>query len=326
MKRAFPLAALVVTAAALLAPARPATAQDAPKRRVAIMGFEFGTVQRWWDGNWDVGTGISDLVVTGLVKDGSVSVIERKMLDTILAEQNFNNSERANPQTAAKIGKVLGVNAIITGSVTQFGFEDKNFNAGAVGGVIGKGFGLGGFGKKKSKAIVVVDARIIDVTTGEILAVATGKGESRRDSFSGFGGGGGGRGFGAANLDMGSSNFQQTIVGEATRKCVEALCAEILKGTGKVEATKITLAGRVADADNGTLILNIGKDNGVKVGDVLNVERVVREVKDPDTGKVLREVTEIVGTVKITQVDEKSAVGTFTGSGAPRVGDRVKSK
>jgi hypothetical protein len=45
----------------------------------------------------DIGKGISDLLVTYLVKDGSYSVIERKALDKILAEQNFSNSDRANP-------------------------------------------------------------------------------------------------------------------------------------------------------------------------------------------------------------------------------------
>ena len=48
------------------------------------------------------------MLVTDLVKDGSYSVIERKVLDKILAEQNFSNSNRADPTSAAKIGKLLG--------------------------------------------------------------------------------------------------------------------------------------------------------------------------------------------------------------------------
>jgi hypothetical protein len=125
---------------------------------------------------------------------------------------------------------------------------------------------------------------------------------------------------------MGSSNFQNTIVGEATRKCIEALAAELIKNEDRIGSTKIQLLGRVADVDQNSVVVNIGKSQGVKVGDVLNVERVVREVKDPDTGKVIREVTEIVGTLKITEADDKSAVGTFSGSSAPKVGDRVKNK
>src|SRR5262245_18504408 len=126
------------------------------KPRVAVMDFDYATIRdnarAYFGSDIDVGKGISDLLVTYLVKDGSYSVIERKALDKILAEQNFSNSDRANPTSAAKIGKLLGVDAIIVGSVTQFGNETKNTNVGGAGGNWG-GFGLGGLGKKKSKAI-----------------------------------------------------------------------------------------------------------------------------------------------------------------------------
>src|SRR5207302_1095719 len=135
----------------------------------------------------------------------------------------------------------------------------------------------GGLGKKKSKAIVVVDARVVDTTTGEILAVATGKGESRRDSFSGFGGGGGRGGFGAAGIDMSSSNFQSTILGEATRKAIDALTQDLVKGGERIAVAKLEILGRVADVDRDNLVLNVGKAQGVKVGDVLSIEHVVRE-------------------------------------------------
>src|SRR3954468_2487974 len=136
----------------------PIHGQTAAKRRprIAVMDFDYATVQTVsaavFGTNVDIGKGIVDLLVTDLVKDGSYSVIERKALDKILAEQNFSNSDRANPTSAAKIGKLLGVDAIIVGSVTQFGNETKNTNLGGAGGGLG-GFGLGGFGHKKSKAI-----------------------------------------------------------------------------------------------------------------------------------------------------------------------------
>ena len=54
--------------------------------------------------NVDVGKGIADLLVTDLVKDGTFSIIERKALDKVMAEQNFSNSNRADPTSAAKLG------------------------------------------------------------------------------------------------------------------------------------------------------------------------------------------------------------------------------
>src|SRR5713226_1346534 len=163
--------ALCVLALALSGGLMAAAAQEAPqaparKKRVAVIDFEYGTVQSsvrsLFGADIDVGKGICDLLVKGLVKDGTYTVIERRILDKILAEQNFSTSDRANPATAAKIGKILGVDALIVGSITQFGNETKDTKIGGAGGGLG-GFGIGGFGKKKSKAIVSIDARLVSI-------------------------------------------------------------------------------------------------------------------------------------------------------------------
>ena len=107
-------------------------ADPTEKKRVALFDFEFGAVHRWWSWDWDIGKGIADMVVTNLVRDGTYSVVERKQLDRILAEQNFQVSDRVNPATAARIGKILGVNAIVIGTITQFGFETKKNRRGRV--------------------------------------------------------------------------------------------------------------------------------------------------------------------------------------------------
>ena len=159
--------------------AQTTTAAPARKKRVAVFDFDYATVQSYsaaaFGTNVDVGRGISDLTVKYLVQDGTYSVIERKAMDKILAEQNFSNSDRANPNSAAKLGKLLGVDAIIVGSVTQFGNDTKNTKVGGGGGNWG-GYGLGGIGHKKSKAIVAVDARIVNIDTAEIMGVADGQG------------------------------------------------------------------------------------------------------------------------------------------------------
>ena len=100
------------------------------KKRVAIMNFDYATVRSssaaLFGTDLDIGKGIADLMVEKLVQSGVYSVIERKALDKVLAEQNFSNSDRADTATGAKLGKILGVDAIILGSITQFGRDDKN--------------------------------------------------------------------------------------------------------------------------------------------------------------------------------------------------------
>jgi len=177
------------------------------KKRVAVMNFDYSTVHSTvmsiWGADQDIGKGIADLLVDKLVNDGQFSVIERKALDKILAEQNFSNSDRADPSSAAKLGKILGVDAIIIGSITQFGRDDKKtgVGGGAFGG-FGRKVGVGGFEKRESKAEVAVTARLINTETAEILASCTGKGQSMRGGTSLLGAGaGGGSGACRAALD-----------------------------------------------------------------------------------------------------------------------------
>src|SRR5262249_49790319 len=181
-------------------------AQQSQKKRVAVLDFDYGTVRSYvtaiWGTDQDVGKGIADLLVQKLVQDGKYRVIERKQLDKILAEQNFSNSDRADPSTAAKIGRVLGVDAIIVGSITKFGRDDKNTTVGGGGYGLGR-FGLGGVQKRDAKAVCAISARMVDTSTAEILAAVTGEGQSKRSGASlvGAGGGGGSGGAGALSLD-----------------------------------------------------------------------------------------------------------------------------
>jgi|SRR5450631_19915 curli biogenesis system outer membrane secretion channel CsgG len=321
---------VVLASLLLLAFASTVWGQAAPrKKRIAIMDFDYATVHagvsQIFGQDIDIGKGISDLLVTNLVKDGSYSIIERKALDKILSEQNFSNSDRANPTSAAKIGKLLGVDAILVGSITTFGNETKNLGLGGAGGNWA-GHGLGGFGHKNSKAIVGLSARLVDIDTGEILAVAEGKAESSRSSTSMLGGGGNWHGFGAGNADFGSSDFQGTIIGEAVKLATDKLSTEVVAGKEKLQTRTIVVQGLVAAVDGGQVVLNVGSKAGVKVGDELTVERVTKEIKDPATGQVLRRMSTPVGIVKVTDVDEVSAVCSVSSGTGFKTGDAVKTK
>ena len=307
------------------------TAQAQQKKRVAVMNFDYATVRSYvaslFGTDQDVGKGITDLLVDKLVSDGTYRVIERAALDKILAEQNFSNSDRADANTAAKIARILGVDTIIIGSITQFGRDDKSTNVGggALGGVTGR-FGIGGVRKSQSTAVVQITARMIDTSTAEILASASGKGESSRSGTGLLGAGGGGYGAGGGGIDMKSSNFGATILGEAVNKAVADLAQQLDAKAAALPTTVIEISGLVADASpDGTVIVNVGSKNGVKVGDRLDIRRKIREVKDPSTGKVIRSVEDAVGSILITEVDEASAVGKFTGSTAAKVGDTVST-
>ncbi|MFZ0818975.1 MAG: CsgG/HfaB family protein [Candidatus Acidiferrales bacterium] len=306
----------------------PADPQQPRKKRIAVLDFDYATVQSgtaaMFGTNVDVGKGITDLLITNLVKDGTYSVIERQAINKILAEQNFSNSDRANPASAAKIGKLLGVDAIIVGAITQFGNDDSHTNVGGGGGGLG-GFGLGRVGVHKSKAIVAINARLVDIDTGEILGVAEGKGESQREGAALGGGGGNWSGFGGGGVDFGNSNFQQTIIGEAVKAAVDKLTLDVIADNTKLQTRTIVVDGLVAAVEGGQIVLNVGAKNGLKVGDQLSVERVTREIKDPATGAVIRRLSSPVGVIQITDVDDVSAVAKIISGADFKVGDHAKT-
>lgn len=311
----------------LLAAALPVMAQ---KKRVAVVDFEYGTVQSGaaaiFGQNLDVGRGIADLLVEQLVREGTYSVIERKAIQKIMAEQNFSNSDRADPNSAAKIGKLLGVDAIIMGSITQFGRDDRNLSTGGglVRGQAAK-YGLGNVGLKSSKAVVAISARIVSVDTGEILSVSNGRGESKRSGTSLGGAGGSGNTSAGGAINMSSTNFANTIIGEATTDAVANLRGELVAGAAKLPERVVVIDGLIADASGNTLVMNVGTRAGVRVGQVLQVQQSGREIRDPATGRVIRRMTTPIGEVRITEADELSSVGTFSGAGKPKNGDSVKS-
>jgi curli biogenesis system outer membrane secretion channel CsgG len=317
---------LIVTAIAA-GLATGAAAQQ--KRRVAVLDFEYATVrssvQAVFGGDQDIGKGIADLIVEKLVNGGTYSVIERKAIEKVMAEQNFSNSDRADSQSAAKIGRLLGVDAIIMGSITQFGRDDKSTGVG--GGALSRAtgrFGIGGVKRTSAKSVVGLSARMVNIDTAEILATAKGLGEASRQGTA-LEGAGGGTVVGGGNVDMRSKNFANTIIGEAVTKAVGQLAQELDHNSARLPQKAVVIDGLVADVTGNSVIVNQGSRVGVKVGDKLQVRRKVRDVRDPASGKILRSIEDKIGEITITEVDEVSSVGTYSGAGAPKVGDVVKN-
>lgn len=211
-------------------------ATQTQKPTVAVRDFEYGSVRSWWEGTWDIGKGISDMLTDRLLESGNVRLVERKQLDAVIDEQDLAASGRVNPQTSsnAATGRIVSARYLITGSVTQFGGEAKDFNVGGIAGSLGSVFGrraflaLGAISTKKTTAHVELTTRVIDSTTGEILLAVKSAGESRRkDLLLG--------GLGATNnsvhggaVGIGSSEFRQTILGEATEAAVADAATKLL--------------------------------------------------------------------------------------------------
>lgn len=326
-KRSFLLARLITVGLVLALVMMSVTdlAAQERKKRIAILDFEFDAIQKWWEGDWNVGAGISEILVTKLFKDGTYELVDRNAIDQILKEQDMSNSARFDASSAAQLGKLLGADALLTGSITQFGTEKKS--TGGVGGLLGKKGGvLGGLGMKKSKAKCVIDARLIDVNTGVIISVAEGEGTSNRKGLLLGGAGYGQSSAGGGAFQMTSSGFRETILGEATNTACDSVVAQIVANADQISVLKVEIKGTVADFDTGSREITMipGREAGVAVGQVFMVQRVTGVVKNPATGEVIRQKTQDIGKMEIIEAGDGYAVGKLIEGEAPAAEDVVE--
>jgi TolB-like protein len=105
-------------------------------KRIAILYFDNGSDNAELS---RLRKGLADMLISDLSKVKMLNVIERARLEEILKEQKLNNSKEFDASTASKVGKLLGVQYILTGA-----FFD----------IMGS---------------MRMDARIIDVETGKII-------------------------------------------------------------------------------------------------------------------------------------------------------------
>ena len=318
----------IILAGAIISPVLIAPAlADAPgvetlrpkeKRRIAVLDFDFSSLSDTsflsgvYAGN-AASKGVSNLLTNELFKTGQFIVIERSRIDAVLAEQNLGNSGRVEPTTAAQIGRILGVDAVLIGSVTKFSVEGESRSVGGF-------FGIGGNQTKKT-ATVQIAGRLISTATAEILAVGEGAGESRKSDS-------GGSIFGISTSSNSSSD--ERLLGDAAGQAVTQLASQINSAAPKLSSLRPiapTVDALVADITGNQVVINKGGRDGFRPGMVLSVERVTKTVKDPSTGRVLRVVSQPIGRVQLVEVDPGSSVGKVIAgkSGSIRVGDRAKS-
>jgi curli biogenesis system outer membrane secretion channel CsgG len=306
-----------------------AAACVAQKKTMSIENFDYSAVmtavQSVFGTQVNIGQGINAMMTKRIAEDGRFTVVERRKINNVMKEQDFAASNRVKQGTGARIGQIKGADLTLMGDIVVFGRDDRRVGAVAGAAVPGAGGVAGGY-KQTNKAVVVLDYRLVDVETSEVVSTGEARGESKRES----------KGFGAAlfaggvlaggAVNMTSSNFAETIIGEATMDAVNKLAEQLRNGPVNGGAADRTddLDARVADFSGGMLTINAGAAAGLKVGQTFTVYHKGKEIKDPTTGEVLDVQTTPIGTFTITNVREKIAMGNFSGSGTPVVGDVVR--
>jgi len=246
------------------------------KPRLAVLEFGHKALNSQW---WGSGGAAQDMFITQLVKSGKFTVVDRERLAALMQEKNLSLSGDVSAATAVQAGKLLGVEYMLVGDVTEFGEQTNKAQV---------GWGIG-VDVRKKKFIAALDVRLLSVMTGEILWAETGKKEESSSNVyvAGIGGG----------VD------DERMFDKVLRPIVEEL-------SGKLTAVPLTtsasvvghVAGKIARIDGGTIYINLGSEQGVAVGDTFGVFKMGAPIKDPDTGEVLGADETKVGTIKVSAV------------------------
>ena len=107
------------------------------KRRIAVLEFTDlqGQVTNF-------GRYLSEELITRLYGSNKFTVVERQLLNKVIAEQKLSLTGVVDPDSAKKLGNVLGVDAIVSGTIADRGDTLK------------------------------INARLIDTQTGEVFSAA----------------------------------------------------------------------------------------------------------------------------------------------------------
>ncbi|MBC7327030.1 hypothetical protein H5T87_02810 [bacterium] len=258
------------------------------KKRIAVVPFDSQMV-----GTVNLGKIVGEMFTTALVRMGAFDVIERSKIEAVMEELKLQHGGMVDPSSAVAMGKLLGVDYILTGTITEFGIREEK-----KGGILGFLRNLfGGGARKVSIARIKFDYRIIDVSTGRIFFADTGEGEEKQSSFSLAVGTDLNKWIGGVGTE--SKEWEQSAFSKATRKAVENAIRKF--------SFLFTPEGKIIARDRKVVILDIGIASGIKEGMVLGVYRV-KPIKDEE-GNIVWMDKEKIGEIRIVEVREDKAKG-----------------
>lgn len=190
-----------------------------------------------------LGKQVTDLMSKALTETGAYLVFERPDINRVVAESKFVESKL----------NLIGVDALIVGSLTEFGR---------------KTVGESGFvsASKRQVAFAKVDIRLVDTTTGHVFFATSGAGEASTEAASTFG-------FGSRAGYDGTLN--DAAIRQAVGDAINRMTAELASRPWETFILK---------AEGARVFLGGGKSQGVKPGMTFSVFTKGERIKSPQTG------------------------------------------
>jgi len=274
------------------------------KHAVGVVDFENDA---GYNSQWKLGYNLSILLESGLYDTGRFVLVEREKLGRVLDEQDLAASGRmAQASSVARTGKLRPAKYIATGALT----EVEENESGGHGGINIRGISVGG---SKADAKLTIIAKLIDSTTGEIVAKKRITGEAGRAKIN--------LGVHKGSFNGNIGGFAQTPLGEAAQDCINQAAKFFA-----LQMEELPAGGAVVMVKDGRVIINRGEQYNFRVGMVLAMTEMGEDLIDPETGEVLEKAEGVeIGTIRITKTSKKvSYCEVIQGEPNPARGTVVK--
>ncbi len=291
-------------------------------KRIAVLPFSFHDPSDDV-GDVDVGAEMAKVLAAKIANLPGWTTVDQKEVWALLQREDTAD------WNGTQIGKALGADAIITGAVQAFEFQVREgagsvaagtaasaaetaaYSASSYVPYVGALAGLLGSvplsSSERGHAKVVVDAKLIDVYSGNTISTLNGTATSRKGAGDLWGNGG-------PNPDFLSISFTNSIAGQATSSALDAICKQLETAGPQVEALAVNRAiGTIADVDNGLICLGLGKESGLKIGDRFIIER--QSITDDSRTRI--------GVISVTDVADQTSLAKLVEGTMPIAGDSI---
>ena len=263
---------------------------------VAVSSFEN---RSGFSGQWQLGNGMADLLVSELVGSRRFTVVEREHFQGLVNEIDRQKTPLFRNEGKTTVGRMKNAQFMIRGVVNDFSQTGGGGLSMAI-----RNFLFFGRG---NNARVAITLTIVDIETGQIISSVNSTGLVRaREAYA--------EGE-YKGISFGGDIFFKTPLGKATLVAIRHGVRQVVK-----DMPKNLWRPMVCGSREGFILLNGGTDRGFKQGAVYTVRAPAEPVTDPATGDVLTFVPgHLVGTLKVNRVDEKiSYAQPVQGSGFDR--------
>jgi len=267
----------------------------AARPTIAVLDFDVSKEQVSFGNGFVVVKNVDDTtkllssdLLTYLVKTNKFNVVERDRMADLLKEQEFSESGYLSPESAVKMGKLIGADYFVMGKIEQVKAKLERKQIPYTDRI-----------QPQYEGKMVVNVRIVDSRGGKIVSASK---------------------FSVEHEDKNHKNevTPDDFLIALKDKTVQHIVNGVVGGVFPLKIIKIT---------GNEVYLNRGDGVEFEVGSTLAVLVQGESLVDPDTGESLGSTEQEIGTIQVSEIQQKfSKAIIVTGGGKIKKGAIVRLK